>query len=99
MVRAHQRTSPTLVLRLGCRPRCRSGGGGMIERGKLPAGAAQGRHGKSQRIEPLIIPQLGEVKTNRGRLAVLVLLDALEEPGEAACRRGSGRVQGSGFGV
>src|SRR5688572_27516917 len=97
MVRAHHRTSETLVLHLSCRPRCRSGGGGMIERGELSAGAAQGGDGKGQRIEFLIIPQPGEVKTNRGRLAMLAPLDAVEEPGQAAGRRGGGRVQGSGF--
>ena len=42
--------------------------------GKLLAGAAQGGHGKRQRIEPLIIPQLGEVKTNRSRLAMFAAL-------------------------
>ena len=62
----------------------------MGRRGELSAGAAQGRDGKNQRVEPLIIPQLGEVKAYRGGLAVLVIFDAIEEPGEAAMGRGAG---------
>jgi len=64
-------------------------------RGELSAGAAQGRDGKNQWIEPLIIPQLGEVKAYRGGLAVLVIFDPIEEPSQAA----EARVQGSGFRV
>jgi len=52
--------------------------------GKLSAGTAQGRYGKGERIEPLIIPQLREVKTDRGRLPVLVVFDAIDEPRQAA---------------
>ena len=51
--------------------------------GELAAGAAQGGHGKCQWIEPLIIPQLGEVKTNGGRLAMLAALHPLDEPAQA----------------
>src|SRR5206468_9663960 len=59
----------------------------LRRRGELSAGAAQGRDGKNQRIESLIIPQFGEVKAYRGRLAVLVIFDAGEKPGEAADNR------------
>ena len=61
----------------------------------MVAGTAQGRDGKCQRIEFLIIPQLGEVKTDGGGLPVLVLFDAVKQPAEA----GTARVQGSGFRV
>ena len=48
-----------------------------------PHGSAEGRDGERQRIELLIIPQLGEVKTNRGRLPVLAGLHPIEEPVQA----------------
>ena len=95
------RCRPHGVARSGGRLRsvCESGLGGV---GELSAGAAQGGHGKRQRIEPLIIPQLGEVKANRGRLPVLAGLDAVDEPGQAAVdggERGESGDRGSGIGV
>src|SRR6185436_17845822 len=74
------------------------GGCGFCRVGELSAGAAQGRRGKYQRIEPFIIPQLGEVKAYGGRLAVLALPDAAEEPGEAAGSRNGRGGRGSGVG-
>ena len=64
----------------------------------MKAGESQRCGREYQGIEPLIIPQLGEVKANRSRLAVLAGFHPVDEPGQAA-GHGGGRVQGSGFRV
>src|SRR5687767_4393439 len=63
--------------------KARSSGLLQTRRGQRPHGSAQGRDGERQRIELLIIPQLGEVKTYRSRIPVLPPLHPLDEPSQA----------------
>src|SRR6185437_5564379 len=55
--------------------------------GPVADGAAEGRHREDQRIEFLIVPELGEVKADWTRFAESSRFHGFDEPGEPALNR------------
>ena len=53
----------------------------------LPGGLAQRRNREYERIQFLVVPQLGEVKTDRGHLAMAAIFDGAHEPADSLIDR------------